>query len=111
MPKNIVIFADGTGQAGGVRPDQRLSNIYKLFRASRTGETIVAWDAALTAVGRQLMTRRTDAIRDGARDVATALPRLERALADLERVENLVASVSSVLALVDKAVETARAAG
>lgn len=37
MPKNIVIFSDGTGQAGGVRPDQNLSNIYKLYRASRTG--------------------------------------------------------------------------
>ncbi len=37
MPKNIVIFSDGTGQAGGLRPDQNLSNIYKLFRASRTG--------------------------------------------------------------------------
>jgi uncharacterized protein (DUF2235 family) len=37
MPKNIVIFSDGTGQAGGVRPDQRLSNIYKLYRATRLG--------------------------------------------------------------------------
>ena len=37
MPKNIVIFADGTGQAGGQRPDQSLSNIYKLFRAARVG--------------------------------------------------------------------------
>lgn len=37
MPKNILIFADGTGQAGGIKPDQRLSNIYKLFRASRVG--------------------------------------------------------------------------
>lgn len=37
MAKNIVIFADGTGQAGGVRPDQRLSNVYKLYRATRTG--------------------------------------------------------------------------
>ncbi len=37
MAKNIVIFSDGTGQAGGLRPDQRLSNIYKLYRASRTG--------------------------------------------------------------------------
>lgn len=35
MPKNILIFSDGTGQAGGVRPDQRLSNIYKLYRATR----------------------------------------------------------------------------
>lgn len=37
MPKNIVIFSDGTGQAGGVRPDQQLSNIYKLYRVCRTG--------------------------------------------------------------------------
>ena len=37
MPKNILIFSDGTGQAGGLRPDQRLSNIYKLYRATRNG--------------------------------------------------------------------------
>jgi len=37
MSKNILIFSDGTGQAGGVRPDQHLSNVYKLYRASRTG--------------------------------------------------------------------------
>jgi uncharacterized protein (DUF2235 family) len=37
MHKNILIFSDGTGQAGGLRPDQRLSNVYKLYRASRTG--------------------------------------------------------------------------
>ena len=37
MNRNICIFTDGTGQAGGVRPDQRLSNVYKLYRASRIG--------------------------------------------------------------------------
>lgn len=37
MPKNILIFSDGTGQLGGLRPDQRLSNVYKLYRASRPG--------------------------------------------------------------------------
>lgn len=37
MAKNILVFADGTGQAGGLRPDQRLSNVYKLYRATRTG--------------------------------------------------------------------------
>lgn len=37
MAKNILIFADGTGQVGGVRPDQQLSNVYKLFRATRGG--------------------------------------------------------------------------
>lgn len=37
MPKNILIFSDGTGQMGGVRPDQRLSNVYKMYRAMRPG--------------------------------------------------------------------------
>ena len=35
MTKNIVIYSDGTGQVGGLKPDQRLSNIYKMFRATR----------------------------------------------------------------------------
>jgi len=37
MPKNIIIFSDGTGQAGGLKPDQNVSNIYKLYRATRCG--------------------------------------------------------------------------
>lgn len=37
MPKLILIFSDGTGQIGGMRPDQRLSNIYKMYRAMRPG--------------------------------------------------------------------------
>lgn len=37
MPRNIVVFSDGTGQDGGARLDARLSNIYKLYRASRIG--------------------------------------------------------------------------
>ncbi len=53
--KNILIFSDGTGQAGGVRPDQRLSNVYKLFRATRSGpdspinpeEQVAFYDAGL----------------------------------------------------------------
>lgn len=35
MTKNIVIFSDGTGQSGGQFFDERRSNIYKLFRATR----------------------------------------------------------------------------
>jgi uncharacterized protein (DUF2235 family) len=35
VPKNIVVYSDGTGQDGGVRPEQRVSNIYKMYRASR----------------------------------------------------------------------------
>lgn len=37
MPKTILIFSDGTGQVGGLRPDQRLSNVYKIYRATRPG--------------------------------------------------------------------------
>ncbi len=37
MPKNIVIFSDGTGQLGGVNVDEHRSNIYKLYRATRCG--------------------------------------------------------------------------
>ena len=37
MPKNILIFSDGTGQAGGLTADQTLSNVYKLYRATRIG--------------------------------------------------------------------------
>jgi len=37
MPKNIVIFSDGTGQDGGARPEQRRSNVYKLYKACCVG--------------------------------------------------------------------------
>src|SRR3546814_20160158 len=37
MSKTILIFADGTGQLGGIRADQRLSTIYKMYRAMRPG--------------------------------------------------------------------------
>jgi uncharacterized protein (DUF2235 family) len=35
MGKNVVIYSDGTGQAGGFRFDEDRSNIYKLYRATR----------------------------------------------------------------------------
>jgi uncharacterized protein (DUF2235 family) len=37
MPKNVIIYSDGTGQAGGFRFDEKRSNIYKLYRATRCG--------------------------------------------------------------------------
>ncbi len=37
MSKNIVVYSDGTGQDGAARVDQRLSNVYKMFRATRVG--------------------------------------------------------------------------
>jgi uncharacterized protein (DUF2235 family) len=35
--KNILIFCDGTGNAGGILADEDLTNVYKLFRATRSG--------------------------------------------------------------------------
>jgi hypothetical protein len=35
--KNILIFADGTGNEGGLLPDESRTNVYKLFCATRTG--------------------------------------------------------------------------
>ncbi len=35
MTKNVLIFSDGTGQAGGQSLEERRSNIYKLYRATR----------------------------------------------------------------------------
>lgn len=37
MGKNILIFADGTGNEGGLLPDESRTNVYKLFRATRPG--------------------------------------------------------------------------
>lgn len=37
MPKNIVIYSDGTGQRGGRLFDEPRSNVYKLYRATRCG--------------------------------------------------------------------------
>jgi len=37
MSKNILIFSDGTGMAGGIKFDEDRSNIYKLYRATRCG--------------------------------------------------------------------------
>lgn len=37
MAKNVVIYSDGTGQAGGFRFDETRSNVYKMFRATRCG--------------------------------------------------------------------------
>jgi uncharacterized protein (DUF2235 family) len=37
MQRNILIFADGTGNEGGLIPDESRTNVYKLYRATRTG--------------------------------------------------------------------------
>jgi uncharacterized protein (DUF2235 family) len=37
MGKNILIFADGTGNEGGLLPDESRTNVYKLYAATRTG--------------------------------------------------------------------------
>jgi uncharacterized protein (DUF2235 family) len=35
LPRNILIYSDGTGQRGGIYFDEARTNIYKLFRATR----------------------------------------------------------------------------
>ena len=55
MSRNIVIYSDGTGQDGGIRPEQRMSNIFKMYRATRPGpdcgvnpqEQVVFYDPGL----------------------------------------------------------------
>ena len=55
MPKNILIFSDGTGQAGGISVDENRTNIYKLYRATRVSpdtciepsEQVAFYDAGL----------------------------------------------------------------
>ena len=53
MAKNILLFADGTGNVGGLLPDESRTNIYKLYRATRNGpdaeRTIWAFEQALAA--------------------------------------------------------------
>lgn len=65
MPKNIVVFSDGTGQDGGVRPEQHLSNVYKLYHACRVGaensidpsQQVAFYDAGLgTDIGATALT-------------------------------------------------------
>lgn len=41
MPKNILIFSDGTGQRGGIHFDELRTNVYKLYRATRCGPDTV----------------------------------------------------------------------
>jgi uncharacterized protein (DUF2235 family) len=55
VARNILIFSDGTGQAGGISVDENRSNIYKLYKATRVGpdsninpaEQIAYYDAGL----------------------------------------------------------------
>ncbi|WP_158807805.1 DUF2235 domain-containing protein [Beijerinckia sp. L45] len=35
MPKRILVLADGTGNEGGLLPDESRTNVYKLYRATR----------------------------------------------------------------------------
>jgi uncharacterized protein (DUF2235 family) len=37
MARNILVFNDGTGNEGGILPDESRTNVYKLFRATRSG--------------------------------------------------------------------------
>ena len=48
MGRNILVFADGTANEGGLLPDESRTNVYKLFRATRVGpETCIDPDRQL----------------------------------------------------------------
>ena len=48
MGRNILVFADGTANEGGLLPDETRTNVYKLFRATRVGpETCIDPDRQL----------------------------------------------------------------
>ena len=62
--KNILIFSDGTGQAGGYMPDEARSNVYKLFRATRVGpESIIDPELQLAFYDGGLGSRAREAIK------------------------------------------------
>lgn len=65
MPKNIVVFSNGTGQDGGARLEQHISNMYKMYRISRDhadtaidpSHQVVFYDAGLvTDIGATALT-------------------------------------------------------
>jgi uncharacterized protein (DUF2235 family) len=67
MPKNVIIFSDGTGQVGGINFDEDRTNIYKMYRACRVcpdssidpAEQVAFYDPGLGSVadGGHLMGR------------------------------------------------------
>jgi len=58
MPKNVIIFSDGSGQVGGINFDEDRTNIYKMHRACRVGpdsgidpaEQVAFYDPSLGSV-------------------------------------------------------------
>jgi uncharacterized protein (DUF2235 family) len=67
MAKNILIFVDGTGNEGGLLPDESRTNVYKLFRATRTGpDSIIdpSKQLAFYVPGIGTPTARHDTLRD-----------------------------------------------
>jgi uncharacterized protein (DUF2235 family) len=69
MPKNVIIFSDGTGQVGGINFDEDRTNIYKMYRACRVcpdssidpAEQVAFYDPGLGSVadGGHLIGRMT----------------------------------------------------
>ena len=55
MPKNIVVFSDGTGQEGGKGPDTNIYKIYKMLE-DRTPRQVAFYDPGLGTTGFQRVT-------------------------------------------------------
>jgi hypothetical protein len=70
-------------------------------------DQIVEVNARVTATGRVLLARQTEEIARHARAVSAAIPAIEEEIADPERCERLVRSITSMLGTVDDAVRMA----
>jgi len=64
-------------------------------------------NARVTSTGSVLLAAQTEEIARHARAVAKALPSIEAEIADLQRLEHALATITGVLATVDEAVRVA----
>ncbi len=70
-------------------------------------DQIIEVNARVTAAGRVLLAEQTQEVAVCARAVSAAIPGLEREIESLERFEQVVRSVASVLDAADEAVRVA----
>ncbi|MBD8736690.1 hypothetical protein [Sphingomonas sp. CFBP 13706] len=65
-------------------------------------------NARVTSTGSVLLARQTDEIVRLSHTVAEALPRIEDEIADIERLESTLGTITDMLATVDEAVNVAK---
>lgn len=71
-------------------------------------DELVEVNARVTSVGRQLFTQQTDKIRKNSETVVAAAADARRAIAELDRIKDLIQSITKFLGLVDKLVDLSK---